>query len=120
MPGAKASDLAQGRVYTGRQAAQLGLVDKLGGLETAFDEARRLAKLDAAVKPLWVEPETSFIDFWIDRLTAQAAGVFDIRGAVREAVGIDPSVIKPVVTDFSGLVRLPQEPLAHCMCQPNL
>lgn len=120
LPVAKVSNLAQGRVYTGRQAAQLGLVDKLGGLETAFDEARRLARLDAAVKPLWVEPETSFIDFWIDRLTAQAAGVFDIRGAVREAVGIDPSVIKPVVTDFSGLVRLPQEPLAHCMCQPNL
>lgn len=37
--------LAQGRVWTGRQAHGLGLVDRLGGLEEAIDEA--LAMLDA-------------------------------------------------------------------------
>lgn len=35
--------LAQGRVYTGRQALALGLVDRLGGVRTAVDEARALA-----------------------------------------------------------------------------
>jgi len=34
---------AQGRVWTGRQAQALGLVDQLGGLERALDEAKRLA-----------------------------------------------------------------------------
>jgi len=34
---------AQGRVWTGRQAQALGLVDQLGGLERALDEAKVLA-----------------------------------------------------------------------------
>jgi len=33
---------AQGRVWTGRQAHALGLVDLLGGLERALDEAKVL------------------------------------------------------------------------------
>ncbi len=37
--------IAQGRVWTGAQAAKLKLVDKLGGLAEAVDEARTLAKI---------------------------------------------------------------------------
>jgi protease IV len=39
--------LAQGRVWTGTKAKQLGLVDEIGGLDAAIAEARALAKLDA-------------------------------------------------------------------------
>ncbi|MCA9271503.1 MAG: signal peptide peptidase SppA [Phycisphaerales bacterium] len=42
-------DVLDGSVYTGRQALELGLVDKLGGISEAFDEAKRLAGLDSAV-----------------------------------------------------------------------
>jgi protease-4 len=42
---AEVEALAQGRVYTGRQALPLGLVDRLGGLEDALDEVRTLAEL---------------------------------------------------------------------------
>ena len=38
--------IAQGRVWTGGQALELGLVDRLGGLNTAIDEAARQAKLE--------------------------------------------------------------------------
>ena len=38
-------ELASGRVYTGAQALQLGLVDKLGGLSDALKEAREKAGL---------------------------------------------------------------------------
>lgn len=41
-------DVLDGSVYTGRQALELGLVDKLGGIREAFDEAKRLAGLDSA------------------------------------------------------------------------
>jgi protease-4 len=40
--------LAQGRVWTGTKAKELGLVDEIGGLDAAIAEARKLAKLDAA------------------------------------------------------------------------
>jgi protease-4 len=39
--------VAQGRVWTGRQAKDRGLVDELGGLETAIKLARQHAKIDA-------------------------------------------------------------------------
>jgi protease IV len=43
---AQVNDIAQGRVWTGDQALNLKLVDKLGGFDTALAEAKRLAKLD--------------------------------------------------------------------------
>ncbi len=36
-------EIAKGRVWTGLQAKELGLVDKIGGFDTAVAEARRLA-----------------------------------------------------------------------------
>ncbi len=40
-------EAGEGRVWTGRQAWARGLVDRLGGLEQAFDEARRLVGIPA-------------------------------------------------------------------------
>lgn len=42
----KIDAIAQGRVWTGRQAKQLGLVDELGGLQRAIVIAKERAKLD--------------------------------------------------------------------------
>jgi protease-4 len=39
--------IAQGRVWTGTKAKELGLVDEIGGLDAALAEARTLAKLPA-------------------------------------------------------------------------
>jgi len=49
--------IAQGRVWTGTKALELGLVDEIGGLDAAVAEAKRLAKLDVASK-LEVYPPT--------------------------------------------------------------
>lgn len=38
--------VAQGRVWTGEQALERGLVDKLGGIDTAIEEAAALAELN--------------------------------------------------------------------------
>ncbi len=40
----KVEELAQGRIYTGNQALQINLVDKIGSFDTALDEARKLAE----------------------------------------------------------------------------
>jgi protease-4 len=42
----KVKELATGQAYTGLQAKDLGLVDELGGLETAVDEAAKLASIE--------------------------------------------------------------------------
>src|SRR5262245_5322973 len=47
MEKAKLLTLAGGRIWTGRQAKESGLVDALGGLEDAINEAKTLAKIPA-------------------------------------------------------------------------
>ena len=41
--------IAEGRVWTGSKAKELGLIDEIGGLDAALAEARSLAKVDASV-----------------------------------------------------------------------
>jgi protease-4 len=52
--------IAQGRVWTGARALQLGLVDKLGGLEDAIACAARMAKLKEYSIREYPEPRS----FW--------------------------------------------------------
>ncbi|MFN4042548.1 MAG: signal peptide peptidase SppA [Brevundimonas sp.] len=49
---ARVQEIARGRVWTGAQARELGLVDELGGLTEAIAVARRLAEIpeDASVR----------------------------------------------------------------------
>jgi protease-4 len=50
MPVEKLRALAGGRVYTGRQALSNGLVDQLGTLDDAIDQAKQLAGIDKDAK----------------------------------------------------------------------
>lgn len=50
----KVAAAAEGRVWTGRQAERLGLVDGLGGLEEAFDRAKAAVGIEPQ-EPIFVE-----------------------------------------------------------------
>ncbi len=53
--------IAQGRVWAGGTARQLGLVDRLGGLDDALAEAAKRAGLKADDwHPVYIEPESDF------------------------------------------------------------
>lgn len=47
LPITRVRDIARGRVWTGAQALELGLVDRIGGLHEALEAARELAGIDA-------------------------------------------------------------------------
>ena len=47
MPLERVKEIAKGRVWTGAQAKEIGLVDELGGIMTAIDAAKTLAEIDA-------------------------------------------------------------------------
>lgn len=55
--------IAQGRVWTGTRAKELGLVDEIGGLDAALAEARKLAKLDATTGLEIYPPAPTLRDF---------------------------------------------------------
>jgi protease-4 len=66
----KIDALAQGRVWTGRQAKQNGLVDQLGGLDRAIAVAKQRAKIaaDSEVEIVTFPPRKSFYEIVSDQL----------------------------------------------------
>lgn len=60
LPPERVREIAKGRVWTGEQAKQLGLVDELGGFYQAVDKAKALADLkgDVRLKPMDGAPST--------------------------------------------------------------
>lgn len=77
------NQVAQGRVWTGRQALKLGLVDQLGTLEDAIKEAARLAKLekyDVRRVPYITDWLTDYLqrqqDDYMDRKLRRSLGVY--------------------------------------------
>jgi protease-4 len=67
----KIDALAQGRVWTGRQAKQNGLVDQLGGLDRAIAVAKQRAKIaaDTEVELVVFPPRKSFYEIVSDQLS---------------------------------------------------
>jgi protease-4 len=83
----RVNEIAQGRVWDGGTARQLGLVDRFGGLPDAVAEAAKRARLDpATVQTVYLERQPS----WLARFAAQvAAGSDDDDTTQQEAVGGD-------------------------------
>jgi protease IV len=67
----KIDAIAQGRVWTGRQAKQNGLVDELGGLDRAIVVAKQRAKIpvDSEVELVVYPPRKSFYELVSDQLS---------------------------------------------------
>ncbi|MDY3089901.1 MAG: signal peptide peptidase SppA [Porphyromonas sp.] len=67
MTKAQVDSVAQGRVWLGSKALQLGLVDKIGGLDTAIKESAKLAKLNE----YHVHYGETSRSFWMEILESQ-------------------------------------------------
>jgi protease-4 len=76
--------VAQGRVWTGKQAKELGLVDELGGLNRAVELAKERAKIDAGteVELVVFPPKKSLFE-----VVAEPLGRTDSSAALGALVG---------------------------------
>ncbi|MFV8749614.1 signal peptide peptidase SppA [Nannocystaceae bacterium ST9] len=88
--------IAQGRVWTGLDAKQRGLVDQIGGLESALARARELGKVadGVALEVYPAEPNLkdilgSFDQLVSVRAAAQAGPFADLLSAIELAAGPD-------------------------------
>ncbi|HEY0313979.1 MAG TPA: signal peptide peptidase SppA [Allosphingosinicella sp.] len=69
LPVDRVNQIAQGRVWDGGTARQLGLVDQFGTLDDAIADAARRAHIDPKdAKPAWLEKQPSFTDSLIASL----------------------------------------------------
>lgn len=116
--------IARGRVWSGAQAEEFGLVDELGGLSDAIAEAARRADLEAgAYRVAYVEKPLSPFEQFV----ADVSGNAMLRGAVAQlgvpALALDSAAGR----EFGRGLRLLQSPptggkpfklVAHCFCEP--
>ncbi len=67
LPIAKVREIADGRIFTGEQALHLKLIDKLGNLQDAIEEAAKLARINGKPKIIY-PPQTkkSFMNFFME------------------------------------------------------
>jgi len=99
MPSARVDQLAQGRVWTGAQAQQHGLVDALGGLDRAIALAKDRAGIpaDTQVEVVTYPPRRTLAEMLIEELTGEGSDrqleamvslVGGMRTAERRALGL--------------------------------
>jgi protease-4 len=70
----KVQEVADGRIFTGEQAMELGLVDELGNLRDAINAAARMAGIEGEPKVVYPEKEKkSLFDYLLDSFTEKIA-----------------------------------------------
>lgn len=112
----KVAALAQGRVFTGRQAIDMGLADTLGGLDVALAKAAEMANVPGA-QAEFIERDGSGLSVMVMRLMRRAMVETGFAEAMRLAT--------PAVQVLEPVQRLQQTvsgsmPLyAHCLCTPQ-
>jgi protease-4 len=86
----RVDEVGQGRVWTGRQAKEIGLVDELGGLQRAIVLAKQRAKIapDAEVEIVAYPPRRTLYDF----LTSQMGASTQVAQLLSLVGFIDPRV----------------------------
>ncbi|MFA9217428.1 MAG: signal peptide peptidase SppA [Sphingomonadaceae bacterium] len=119
--------VAQGRVWTGTQAKERGLVDKLGSYGDALKSAAQRAKLEKDYRVVYVEREGSKVDRLLDLFgnTALAGVAQAIGGQVRGGLattGLPPGAAADIARELGWLSeisngRKPFSAVTHCLCE---
>lgn len=112
----KVADLAQGRVFTGRQAVDLGLADTLGGMDVALSLAAEMSgESEMAIE--YIEREASGLSMMLMRLMQKALVTSGMMEPLQLASPLTQS-LKPferLQRTTNGIVPL----YAHCLCTPD-
>ena len=110
MPIEKVKEIAEGRVWTGKQAKDLGLVDQLGNLEAAIKAAAKLAKVEKYNTTNYPAPQPWFQTLLNDK----KSGYLDAE--MRNMLGeyyTTFSLIRSIRLQDRLQMRLPFEPNIH-------
>jgi protease IV len=126
----KIDAVAQGRVWSGKDALAQGLVDRLGGLQEALQAAATRAKLPTDARVQYIETEPGRLDRLLQNfgLSAQlpwganSDSMWSGLQAWLTVPGLAPPAFTQVVDDLHWLAdlrghRAPFAAVVHCMCE---
>jgi protease-4 len=123
--------VAQGRVWSGRDALGQGLVDRLGGLEDAVAAAAQRAKIEGTPARRYIEAPRGRLDRLLDRFgLASVAASLPLTFGTPESTALQ--ALSPWLGPVAGEAAALQEllalsrtadgapaALAHCLCEPE-
>ena len=124
----KINELAQGRVWSGKDALAHGLVDRLGSQGDAVAAAIKRAKLPDNTRVEYLEPAPGKLDRLLHSMglaqlgAATAANTTAAAGqASLLAAGLPPQVAQAVLQDLAWLLQTnpsqrPYTLATHCLC----
>lgn len=121
--------VAQGRIWTGAQAKERGLVDELGGLREVVAAAAKRAQLAADAPVRYVEREPGKLQALLQQLgSSQAGWAAPLQAALAPVLlaadplpGMPQAVVAGVRRDLGWLRAVaesekPFEAVVHCLC----
>jgi len=109
-------EIAQGRVWSGEQAAERGLIDKTGTFQDAIKASARIAGLGENYRIEWVEPEQSAVDRFV--MDFMSSAVSKLNLSYSKPVSLPVSWLQAMlddlrfITDKQGKFTV----AAHCLC----
>ncbi len=118
----KIDAVAQGRVWTGTQAKERGLVDTLGGYHEALKSAATRAKLADDARVVYIQPEPGRAERLLELLGAQALQSLVARFDLQlTPIGVPGQLVQEARQELGWLVditdkRKPFSAITHCLC----
>lgn len=118
----KIDAVAQGRVWTGQQAKERGLIDTIGSYEDALKSAATRAKLKPGYRIAYLERDMSKFDRIVNMLGGSTAQLLSDHFKLSLLPASMPAeTAKDMANDLSWLAELrdgqkPFVALTHCLC----
>ena len=117
--------VAQGRVWTGAQALERGLIDRLGSFDDAVQAAAKLAKLEGEPQVRYVERELSRTERLLSSLGDVLAPA--LLQALQTQLGFAPPALLVEagrelawlgeLSAANGQGKMPFATIVHCLCR---
>ncbi|HEY1726548.1 MAG TPA: signal peptide peptidase SppA [Steroidobacteraceae bacterium] len=110
--------VAQGRVWSGIDARQQGLVDRLGGYDDAVVEAATRAGLKSGYGVRRIEPELSWVQQLLFQMHADGQHILAALGLARSGAAQLMQRLQPLDRELARWARLssPNSIYAYCFC----
>ena len=120
----KIHELAQGRVWSGKDALARGLVDRLGSFNDAVAAAARLGKMAADPRIVYIEAAPGKLQVWLQRFGVAEVDWGSAPNGLQAALlatGLLPPVAQTLARDLGWLAEItdqhkPFAAAAHCLC----
>src|SRR5262249_55923447 len=112
------NEIAQGRVWTGADAHELGLVDHLGSFEDAVAAAAKRAKLEKWTLQ-YEEPSLSWAQELALNVRVKAiSALFTVDSSTRKLMQVAQQ-LDPITEEVNRLNRMsaPNKVYAYCFCR---